>query len=138
MTANRWRNDSAVIMSNIENIRSLLGGSPNSKGVWLRAVAFLTRGVLEREMDRLWRVEFGGTRRTNRQTPFACLKQLARDGHIDLDPVMAEDIHSAWAALSRACHHHEYDLTPTVSELELWIGQVEQLVEHLKDDPEES
>ena len=101
-------------------------------------MAFLTRGVLEREVDRLWRLEFGGTRRTNRQTQFACLKQLARDGRITMDPVMAEDIHSAWAALSRACHHHEYDLTPTVSELEFWIRQVEQLVEHLKDDPEES
>ena len=137
MTVKRWRNDSVVIMLNIEDIRLLLAGNPSSKGVWLRAAVFLTRGVLEREVDRLWRVAFGGKGRTNRHTQFVCLKQLARDDRIDMDPVMAEDIHSAWASLSRACHHHEYDLTPTVPELELWIRQVERLVEHLRDNSEE-
>lgn len=95
-------------------------------------MVFLVRGVLEEELDRLWDVTFGGMKKANRYTQLTCLKQLARDGRIAMDTVIAEDLHSAWATLSRACHYHEYDLTPTVSELELWIDQVEQLREYLR------
>ena len=61
----------------------------------------------------------------------ACLKQLSRDKRVAVEPEISEDAHSAWAALSRACHHHEYDLAPTTPEIELWISQVEQLVESM-------
>ena len=114
----------------LKDLYSLLHQTSSSKGGWLRAILFLVRRVLEEELDRLWSSTFSNMRNASRYTQLICLKRLSRDGHIDMDPVVAEDIHSAWAALSGACHYHEYDLTPTVPELELWIRQVERLVEY--------
>jgi hypothetical protein len=34
----------------------------------------------------------------------------------------------AWAALSHACHHHPYELSPTAEELERWMDTVEALI----------
>jgi hypothetical protein len=33
----------------------------------------------------------------------------------------------AWNALSHACHHHAYELAPTLAELADWIRTVERL-----------
>jgi hypothetical protein len=41
------------------------------------------------------------------------------------DAVLPGQLHSTWGALSRACHHHPYELAPTVEELAAWIGVVE-------------
>ena len=41
---------------------------------------------------------------------------------------LAERVSYAWAGLSRACHQHPYELSPTRSELLGWLGTVEQLV----------
>jgi hypothetical protein len=30
----------------------------------------------------------------------------------------------AWIGLSNACHHHAYELTPTVEEVRHWLGLV--------------
>jgi hypothetical protein len=35
----------------------------------------------------------------------------------------------AWSALSRACHHHPYELAPTSGELESWLSAVRELIE---------
>jgi hypothetical protein len=34
----------------------------------------------------------------------------------------------AWSALSRACHHHAYELAPTAVELQSWFALVRELV----------
>lgn len=36
-----------------------------------------------------------------------------------------------WSALSSACHHHPYDLAPTVGELQGWIEEAEDVVGRL-------
>jgi hypothetical protein len=35
----------------------------------------------------------------------------------------------AWSALSRACHHHPYELAPTAAELQGWLAVVDALVQ---------
>jgi hypothetical protein len=35
-------------------------------------------------------------------------------------------LHETWGALSRACHHHPYELSPTAGELVTWIEMVEE------------
>ena len=35
-------------------------------------------------------------------------------------------LHETWGALSRACHHHPYELAPTAAELARWIEVVEE------------
>ena len=36
--------------------------------------------------------------------------------------------HETWSALSHACHHHPFDLSPTVSELKPLIDTVRTLI----------
>ena len=115
----------------LSQARDLLKHTEGLQGVWHRAAALLTRQVLEEAIDGVWDDYYSDMKNTNRYTQLACLKQLARDNRIGVGSVISEDAHSAWMALSRACHHHEYDLVPTVPEIELWISQVGQLVESM-------
>ena len=130
-------------MCDINDLRSILHGTPDPNGVRRRAIVFLIRLVLEKELDRLWGFTFIGIEKESRYTykQFVCLKQLVRDGNIAMDPMLAESIHFVWDTLSKKCHYQEYELTPTVSELDLLIDQVEQLLEDLRifhdDDTEE-
>ena len=45
---------------------------------------------------------------------------------------LAERVSYAWAGLSRACHQHPYELSPTSSELLGWLATVEQLIARVK------
>ncbi len=139
-----WPKDYVVMTLDLLNLaRGLLNHTDGPRGEWHRAAALLTRQVLEATLDRLWNDHYyyRYMKNTSRFTQLACLKQLARDGRVAVDTVTSEDAHSAWVALSRACHHHEYDLVPTVPEIELLINQVEQLAESMNpnniDDAEE-
>jgi hypothetical protein len=38
---------------------------------------------------------------------------------------------STWYGLSRAAHHHAYDLAPTAAELLAWLGSVRKVSEQL-------
>ena len=128
-----WQKGYVVMTLDIlEEARELLRNIDGPRGEWHRAAALLTRQFLEEKLDRLWDDYHRYMKNTSRFTQLACLKQLARDGRIAVDTVTSENAHSAWVALSRACHHHEYDLVPTVPEIELLISQVEQLVEYMR------
>jgi hypothetical protein len=41
---------------------------------------------------------------------------------------VAADARFAWWALTRACHHHPYELAPTGVEIEWWVSSVERVV----------
>ena len=89
-------------------------------GVWPRAAALLARQALEASLDEFWKarnLEFAGM--GGRRAQLICLREY-------LAPEKAGAIAHAWASLSRACHHHPYELAPTVGELEGWM---ETLVE---------
>jgi hypothetical protein len=45
------------------------------------------------------------------------------------DDELAGRIHHAWNALSLACHHHPYELAPTLGELSGWIQVVERFAD---------
>lgn len=47
-----------------------------------------------------------------------CLRAHLRDGDL-------AGAQHAWSALTRACHHHPYELAPVVGELEGWLTAVE-------------
>ncbi len=96
------------------------------EGVWPRAAALLTRQALEDGLDRLWADTFPGMEKAARFTQLACL------GLVIPDEELVADVRSAWASLSRACHHHHYELGPTASELDRWILQTEHLLEALR------
>lgn len=54
-----------------------------------------------------------------------CLRELA-------DETTAERASHAWWALSRACHHHPYELSPTAAELSGWIASVKAVMTELQ------
>ena len=45
------------------------------------------------------------------------------------DEPLAQRAHVVWSALSRACHHHVYELAPTREELQAWREAVQEVVE---------
>lgn len=111
----------------IEAARSVVNRpDPNMDGVWPRAAAFLARQALEDAIDEMWDRNLPDLRHANRSTQLACL------GYASPDRSLTDSIKIAWHALSRACHHHHYELAPTAPELEMWIEKVEQLIARIR------
>ena len=96
-----------------------VGARPASTaGLWLRCSAFLTRQALETALDDFWVRRQPGVERSSMRAQLLCLGAFLGD-----DPLASRVAH-AWSALSNACHHHSYELAPTVGELEGWIETV--------------
>lgn len=93
-----------------------------TSGRWPRAAALLARQALEKSLADLWAAAAPGTERCSARAQLLCLRRF-------LDEENAERASFAWSALSRACHHHVYELAPTVDELSMWIGDVEVVLE---------
>ncbi len=91
--------------------RLLASRATDLRGTWPRAVALLTRQALEQTLDDLWRWKAPGTQMASRKAQLLCLGP-----YIESEP-LARDVRYTWAALSRACHHHPYDVTVTAEEL---------------------
>ena len=94
-------------------------------GAWPRAAALLGRQALEAGLDEFWMRQLPQMREASRATQLSCLEQFLRDHDL------VSGIRTAWGALSRACHHHPYELAPTAHELEHWFVAVGNLVERL-------
>ena len=87
-------------------------------GLWPRAAALLTRQALEETLDAFW---------LSRNLPLGGVPtrpQLICLGHYLEDEAQVAALTHAWNALSRACHHHAYEVAPTAEELSGWIGTV--------------
>lgn len=106
--------------------RRLIAGPDGPAGVWPRAAALLSRQALEEGLDRLWENDCPGAAAAGRRTQMLCLGQVIED------EALAADVRAAWSSLSRACHHHHYELAPTAAELEGWIQQTEHLLAALE------
>jgi hypothetical protein len=100
--------------------RDLLSrADPATAGLWPRAAALLIRQALEEAVDEYWTTRQVPLESVSTQTQLVCLRMMTADG-----PLPAQ-LHETWGALSRACHHHPYELSPTVEELADWIDVVE-------------
>jgi len=53
-----------------------------------------------------------------------CLREYVPDE-------LAERTAFLWATLSHACHHHAYELSPNVDEINGWIADAEAVVDEL-------
>ena len=54
-----------------------------------------------------------------------CLREYVPDE-------LAERTAFLWATLSRACHHHPYELSPNADEIGGWIEEAESVVDDLE------
>jgi hypothetical protein len=85
-----------------------------AKGAPRRAVALLARQALEEAMDAYWKTKnLPFDPRTGRRQQLICLRE-----YLEHDRPLAGRVHHTWATLSRASHHHIYELPPTVGELQ--------------------
>jgi hypothetical protein len=101
--------------------RDLLSrADPSTAGLWPRAAALLIRQALEEAVDAYWRARQLPLDSLPTHAQLVCLRMMASDG------APPAHLHEAWGALSRACHHHPYELAPTAAELAAWIEVVER------------
>jgi hypothetical protein len=92
-------------------------------GVWPRAAALLARQALEVAMAALWaaRPQSIGLSECSMRSQLLCLTDC-------VDKDTATRAAYLFAALSRACHYHSYELAPTATELTRWLNETGHLV----------
>jgi hypothetical protein len=96
-------------------------------GVWPRAAALLARQALELALAGLWaaRPAGAGLDHSSMRSQLLCLTAY-------LDGDAATRAAYLYAALSRACHYHPYELAPTATELTRWLNETADLVKLLR------
>ncbi|MCP4059226.1 MAG: hypothetical protein GY738_18365 [Pseudoalteromonas sp.] len=105
----------------IDEAKSLLGQSFGTSALRARAAAFLARQALEELLAEIWRKRAPGTENVSKRAQLICLPEYLRDEDL------ARRVVVAYWALSQACHHHAYELTPSISELRHWLADVTAL-----------
>lgn len=93
---------------------------------WGRGAAVLARQAVELSLDEFWA-----------QRAMPMVDATARGQFLALrlyleEPSVAAEGHATWSLLSRACHHHPYDLQPSRDEVLGWIEAAERFHERLQ------
>ena len=96
-----------------------------TRGLWPRATSWLLRLALEAALDRYWQQVAPSVAACRSRR--AQLLMLRRYTSAD----MASRAAYLWWALSRAGHHHGYELAPTATELRHLHQEVSDMVEAL-------
>jgi hypothetical protein len=111
--------------------RLLRRADPTTAGLWPRASALLALQALEASVLRLWERRTLDLTSCSMRTQLICLRSYLEDAKL------AARTSQAWSALSRACHHHPYELAPTSGELQSWFSEVSELIQSvgLSSDP---
>lgn len=99
--------------------------SDASAGRWPRAVAILCRQALEGSLYDFWRAKAPGVEGASERAQLLCVRNYVSSG-------LAARSEHTWTALSRACHHHAYELAPTASELAGWLENVDALDQEVR------
>ena len=94
----------------------------DTRGLWPRASALLARQSLEIALKTYWSAVAPGTEEASMRAQLLCL-----EGY--LPATVARQAYQVWTALSRASHHHVYELAPTREELLAWFDSVGGIVE---------
>lgn len=96
--------------------------SPETAGLWPRAAALLGRQALEMAVDEFWAARRIPLDSCPTHQQLICLREYLGDADL------AGRVHLAWNGLSRACHHHPYELAPTAGELATLVDTVGELL----------
>jgi hypothetical protein len=96
-------------------------GAPQSS-LYPMAAALLARQALEARVQSEWRGDEVSLALTSMTNQCHALRQLR-------DPAIAGRVFDTWSSLSRACHHHPYDLSPSPDEMKTLISDVRLLLE---------
>ncbi|MFJ1457719.1 hypothetical protein [Nocardia sp. N2S4-5] len=102
----------------------LRGSVTDAGGLWSRATVWILRIVLEQSMDQLWSRVAPPVARCSMRAQLLALAPYAGED-------TAARVATLWAALSRAGHHQDYELAPTVDELRGWYDETTRLADEL-------
>jgi hypothetical protein len=117
--------DSANPQRFLEIARGLLASpAPSLRTSWPRACAALTRLALELGLARYWQQRAPSLVGRPMRHQLLALAVLA-------DVKTAALAGSAWHGLSRAMHHHTYELPPTAAELQGWLDETAVVLKRL-------
>jgi hypothetical protein len=94
--------------------------SDSDDGAWARSVVWLTRLAIEHELDALWARRSPKGMSRSRRSQLLALGVVAEGD----TPYRATEL---WNTLSRAAHHHHYELAPTAAELRGWLSEARLL-----------
>jgi hypothetical protein len=111
--------------------RVFLEAEAPALGVWSRAAALLGRQAIEQALSDLWRRVAPGVEETPIRAQLICFRGLLGDGQLDAR------LEYLWWILTRACHHHPYELDPTAEEVGGWLDEVAVVVASLETLPDE-
>lgn len=108
----------------IESALSLLDRqAEDTAGLWPHAVVLLARQGLEAALQTYWSLVAPGMEECSARAQLLSLREFLGE------PTLAGRAHEAWIALSRASHHHVYDLPPTDGELRRWCATVREVID---------
>ncbi|MCP2316149.1 hypothetical protein APR12_001486 [Nocardia amikacinitolerans] len=106
-----------TVAERLDAVDRLLDGEVTAAGgVWSRATAWILRLALEQAVDELWARRAPELARCPMRAQLLALRVYA-------GPETGAQVAAVWAALSRAAHHHDYELAPSVTELRRWREQ---------------
>ena len=109
----------------LDHCRALVGRpSPELAGLWQRTTAFLARQALELAVGDALAARAAGAERASARAQFLCLPWY-------VSTPIAQEAAYLWGVLSRACHQHSYELSPTAEELSGWLDGVERVTANL-------
>jgi hypothetical protein len=91
-------------------------GAEEFTGMWPRCVCWLMRLALERELRQFW------LSRCPEMAACSARAQLLTLGRFAGDETQRRAA-QLWHTLSRAGHHHQYELAPTEAELRSWLDE---------------
>lgn len=113
----RPRANRPSVAERLDTVDRLLAGSvTDAGGLWSRATAWILRIALEQSVDELWMRLAPALIRCPMRAQLIALRAFA-------GPEVAARVAALWAALSRAAHHHDYELAPSVTDLRRWREQ---------------
>ncbi|MEU8080730.1 hypothetical protein AB0B31_35390 [Catellatospora citrea] len=102
----------------------LIQPSPSMRRCWQRGCACLTRVALEQGLRRYWAGMAPSVAGCPMRHQLLALPAFA-------GAEAAQMARTAWHGLSRAMHHHTYELAPTAAELHGWHQDVASLLSRL-------
>jgi len=116
-------------MTPVELLRAadalLTGATPGMGRCWQRACAAFLRTALEQILRAYWRHRAPSVAVATMRSQLIILPVVAGD-------TVAGVARRAWNGLSRAVHHHTYELPPTAAELRGWYEDVVHLHDVLR------
>ncbi|MFE7799986.1 hypothetical protein [Nocardia sp. NPDC057440] len=106
-----------TVAERFDAVDRLLDGSvTDADGLWSRATVWILRLALEQCVDELWARVAPELARCPMRAQLLALRVFAGSE-------TAAQVATVWAALSRAAHHYDYELAPSVTDLRRWREQ---------------